>query len=77
MLSLNLLAADQMVSAADQKWLGAIEKMVANGQHEISTPVAARIQLLQAWAKKNGYTVELTKTDAAFRIRLSKDIAKN
>ena len=76
-LSMNLLAADPTASPADAKWLGAIEKMVAAGHYDISTPVAQRAQLLSDWAKKHGYAVQLTKTDTTIRIKLAKDIAKN
>ncbi len=76
-LSLNLFAADPTISRADQQWLGVIEKMVARGHTEISTPVIARAELVQDWARKNGYTFRVIKADAAFRIKLAKDIAKN
>jgi len=76
-LSMNLFAAEPTASPADAKWLGAIEKMVASGHYEISTPVAQRAELLQDWAKKHGYAVQLTKTDTTIRIKLAKDIAKN
>jgi len=77
MLSFNVLSQDQKISEADQKWLAVIEKMVASGRHEISTPVEARTQLLKDWAKKNGYTFQVTRTDATFHVELTKDIAKN
>ena len=76
-LSLNLFAADPTLSPADEKWLGAIEKMVTRGHTEISTPITARAELVEDWAKKNGYTVQVVKTDSAIHIKLAKDIAKN
>ena len=77
MLSLNLLSADQPVSDADQKWLAAVSKMVASGRHELSTPVEARTQLLKDWAKKNGYSIQVTKAESTFRVELTKEVAKN
>jgi hypothetical protein len=76
-LSLNLFAADPTVAPADEKWLGVIEKIVARGHTEISTPVTARAELVEDWARKNGYTVQITKSDSAIRIKLAKDLAKN
>ena len=76
-LSLNLFAADANVSPADQKWLGAIEKMVATGHNEITTPVVTRTELLKDWAKKNGYSFQMTQADSTFHIKLSKSIAKS
>ena len=73
-LSFNLFSAEQPVSDANQKWLGAVEKMVASGRHQISTPVEARTLLLKDWAKKNGYTFQLTKTESTFRVELSKNV---
>jgi hypothetical protein len=51
--------------------------MAANGQHEITTPVELRAQLLKDWAKKNGYALEVTKTDSGFHLKFSKDLVKN
>jgi hypothetical protein len=76
-LSLNLFAADPTISPADQKWLGVIEKMVARGHTEISTPVMARAELVQDWARKNGYAIQVIKADSTIHIKLAKDIAKN
>jgi hypothetical protein len=77
MLSLNLLSAEQAVNDADQKWLTTVTKMVVNGRHEISTPVEVRTQLLKDWAKKNGYSVQVTKVESTFRVELAKEVAKN
>jgi hypothetical protein len=76
LLSLNLFA-DPTISDADKKWLAAIEKMVADGQRQISTPVEQRTELLKDWAKKNGYAVTVTKTDTTYRIELAKSLVKN
>jgi hypothetical protein len=78
MLTLNLLSADQpVVSDADQKWLAAVEKMVASGSTQVSTPVEARTQLVQDWAKKNGYSVKITKAESTYQVEFSKVLAKN
>jgi len=63
-------------SEADQKWLTAVEKMVTNGQTQVSTPSETRVALLKEWAGKNGYSVDVTKTDACYRLELSKRIAQ-
>ena len=77
MAAMNLVVAGQAVSEADQKWLAAVEKMVAKGEKSISTPVEARTQLVKDWAKKNGYTVTVTKTGSSYRVEFSKAVAKN
>ena len=64
-------------SAADQKWLAAVEKMVAQGQTKVSTPSKERIDLLQEWARKQGYSIAVTKSDTNYRAQLSKSLAKN
>ena len=35
---MNLVVAGPAASEADQKWLAAVEKMVAKGEKSISTP---------------------------------------
>ena len=52
---------------ADQKWLAVVEKMVADGQTKISTSSKERVSLLEEWAGKNGYSVEVTESDAGYR----------
>jgi hypothetical protein len=69
-------------NAADQKWLDTVQKMVENGQARISTPSQERVDLLKKWAIEKGYTLEVVKFEAGYRIGLtktarSKSIAKN
>ena len=64
-------------SAADQKWLTTVEKMVTDGQSKISTPEEKRANLLKEWAEKKGYTVKVEKTDKGYRVDVSKTVAKN
>ena len=64
-------------SQADQKWLGAVEKMVAKGESTVSTPSQDRVKLVQDWAAKRGYSAQVTKTDAGYRIVLTKSLAQN
>ena len=76
LLSLNLALAGEP-SAADQKWLSAVEKMVAEGKTSVSTPSKERVDLLKQWAGKKGYTVDVTKSENSYRAKLSKNIAKS
>ncbi|MCW5554919.1 MAG: hypothetical protein KIS67_22490 [Verrucomicrobiae bacterium] len=62
-------------SEADQKWLTVVEKKVTDGESRISTPSLDRVNLLKKWAAKKNYSVEVTKTDAGYRIELSKRVA--
>ena len=77
LLSLNLVLAGQTTGDADQKWLAAVGKMVANGQTTVSTPVESRTRLLQDWAKTHGYSVTIVKTESTYRAEISKNLAKN
>ncbi len=63
-------------SQADQKWLTAIEKKVAQGDTKVSTPSQERVNLLKDWAGKNGYSASVTKLDGGYRIDLSKSLAQ-
>jgi hypothetical protein len=63
-------------SVADQKWLQAVQKMVAHGEKKVSTPNEDRVSLLKDWAGKNGYSVEVTKTSNGFSIDVSSKEAK-
>jgi len=63
-------------SEADQKWLSVVEKKVAEGQMQVSTPSEERVQLLKDWAATHGYSVEVTKSDIAYRIEVSKLLAR-
>jgi hypothetical protein len=64
-------------SAADQKWLTAVQKMAENGQTKISTPSPERLKLVKDWATQQGYQAEVTKTDTGFSVELQKHLAKN
>jgi hypothetical protein len=77
MAAMNLVVAGPAASEADQKWLAAVEKMVAKGEKSISTPVEARTQLAKDWAKKNGYSVAVTKIGSSYRLEFSKALAKS
>jgi hypothetical protein len=62
---------------ADQKWLDAVQKMVAKGETKVSTHSEERAKLLKDWASKKGYSAEVTKTEAGFRVVLTKTLAQN
>lgn len=64
-------------SEADQKWLSVVEKKIVDGETDVSTPSEDRVQLLKEWATRKKYSVEVTKSDAGFRVKLSKQFAKN
>jgi hypothetical protein len=61
---------------ADQKWLDAVQKMVAKGESKVSTPNEVRATLLKEWGKKNGYSVKATKTETGYRLEVSKSLAQ-
>lgn len=63
-------------SQSDQKWLDAVQKMVAKGDTKISTPSADRVKLLKDWAVKKGYSVEVTKVVSDFKVVLTKTLAQ-
>ncbi|MGA3283621.1 MAG: hypothetical protein ABSD57_04085 [Verrucomicrobiota bacterium] len=64
-------------SAADQKWLEVVQKMVEKGQTKLSTPSQERVKLFQTWASQHGLTVVVTKADSNFKIEVTKPVAKN
>ena len=64
-------------SEADQKWLTVVEKKIVDGETNVSTPSEGRVHLLKEWAAKKSYSVEVTKVDDGFRVKLSKQLAKN
>lgn len=76
LFAVSVLMANEP-NEADQKWLAAVTKMVAEGKTEVSTPSETRVALLKEWASKNGYTVNVKKTDNSYRLELSKEVAKN
>lgn len=64
-------------TAADQKWLGVVQKMVEAGKNKISTPSPTRVELAKKWAGEKGLTVTVSKIEAGYQLELSKNIAKN
>lgn len=64
-------------SAADQKWLATVQKMTETGQAKVSTTSETRVQLLKDWAGKNGFTVEVVKTEAGFTLGVTRNVVKN
>jgi hypothetical protein len=70
-LTLSLAGAAEP-TAQDQKWLQAVESMVAKGETKVSTPKEARVTLLQDWAGKKGYTLKVTKNDNGFVVEVTK-----
>lgn len=63
-------------TAADQKWLEAVQKMVASGQSKVSTPDENRVNLLKEWGAQNGYGLRVTRTETGYTIELSRDLAQ-
>jgi hypothetical protein len=59
-------------SEADQKWLKTVEKMVAKGEKKVTTHDEARVKLVKTWADKQGYTVQVTKQENAYRLEFEK-----
>ena len=74
-LTFGATAGDQP-KEADQKWLKAVEKMVAGGERTVTTPKEERVNLLKDWSSKNGYSVKVTKTETGFSVEVSKSIAQ-
>jgi hypothetical protein len=74
-LAFNLTALGE-TKDADQKWLEAVQKMVAKGESKVSTPNEARANLLKEWGGKNGYSVKATKTETGYSIEVSKSLAQ-
>jgi hypothetical protein len=66
MVASNLLALE--ASPADKKWCEAVEKKIATGPAEVSTPSETRVQLLKAKAAEMGRQCEVTKTSTGFRV---------
>ncbi len=59
-------------SQADQKWLGVVKSMVAEGKTTITTPAQARVDLVKDWGTKAGYSVTVVKTDVGYSIQLTR-----
>jgi hypothetical protein len=75
-----LLAGSVVLAApseADQKWIAAVQKMIQDGQSKISTPSEERVELLKAWAAKQGLASSVTKSQNGFTIELQKKVVKN
>jgi hypothetical protein len=49
---------------------------VAKGDTKVSTRSQDRVKLLKDWAAKKGFSVEVTQTEAGFRLVLSKSLAQ-
>ncbi len=64
----NVLALD--ISAADKKWCEAVEKKMAAGPTEVSTPSETRVQLVKAKAAEKGRKCEVTKTTTGYRVAI-------
>ena len=60
----------------DQKWLEAVQKMVAKGESRLSTPNEVRANLLKECGSKNGYSVKVTRTDTGYSVEVSKSLAQ-
>jgi hypothetical protein len=75
LLTFNLVALGQP-KEADQKWLEAVQKMVAKGERKVSTPNEDRANLLKEWGAKNGYSVKVTKAETGYSIEVSKSLAQ-
>lgn len=55
---------------ADQKWSQVVEKIIADGKTTISTPSEKRVEIAKQIAQKVGRKVEVTKSEAGFRIKV-------
>ena len=78
--SLLLIAGNIAIAeptAADQKWLTVVQKMVEQGKTQFSTTSQDRVELAKNWAQKNSYSVVIKKTDAGFKLEFSRSVAKN
>jgi putative hemolysin len=71
LLSFSYLANAEP-SEADNKWLGAVQSMVAEGKTKISTPSVERVNLLKEWCAQKGYTVQVTRTESHYSIEVRK-----
>ena len=74
-LTFNLAALGEPKDA-DQKWLEAVQKMVAKGDSKVSTPNEARVNLLKEWGGKNGYSVKVVKNQASYSMEVTKSLAQ-
>jgi hypothetical protein len=65
--ALHLTVAGETTDA-DRKWAGVVEKLIAEGQRNFSTPSEARAQLAKQTAVKLGFKCEVAKNEDGFRI---------
>ena len=75
LLTFNFAALGEP-KAADQKWLEAVQKMVAKGESKVSTPTEVRASLLKEWGSKNGYSVKVIKTETGYSLEVLKALAQ-
>lgn len=61
---------------ADQKWLEAVQKMVAKGETKVSTPSETRVNLFKEWGEQHGYTIKVTQTEKSYSLEVSKQLVK-
>jgi len=70
-------AAFAETKESDQKWLQAVQEMVAKGESKVkvSTANGARVTLLKEWGTKKGYSVDVTKTETGYSIHIARQLA--
>jgi hypothetical protein len=73
-IACNVVLAD---TAADQKWLTEVQKMVTQGQTKVSTSNEDRVKLVEGWAKQHSYSVTVTKTDGSYKLDITRNVVKN
>lgn len=75
LLAAGIVFADDK-NQADTRWLAVVEKKITSGQTQISTPMEGRANLLKEWAGRNGYSVQITKSENGFRANVAKTLAQ-
>jgi hypothetical protein len=48
----------------DARWLKSVQHMITHGDPLVSTTELHKVELLQIWARENGWVVEVSHTDA-------------
>ncbi|HSU52813.1 MAG TPA: hypothetical protein VLT36_01995 [Candidatus Dormibacteraeota bacterium] len=66
------LLASAEPSETDQKWLKAVQTMVAKGETKVSTASEDRLNLFKEWANSNGYSLKIAKAENSFTIEVSR-----
>lgn len=56
------------LSDADSRWRDAVDKMITQGQYQVSTPEQRRVQIARDLGAKHGLKADVAKTDSGFRI---------